>query len=689
MSAATPCLRADLSIVEQTYRGTTSFVVKDLAAQKYYRFGANEVRVMRCFDGRSTFAEIARALRDQGMKVSVAAVEGFARKLAGSGFLERTLEERTTLQMERLRSERRQRRRTPLFRGELLRMRWSVGDPDTLLSRTLPALRWMYTPTFILTSLVLFAVYGLILAQGWPTFTAALSAAYGFHHLTVARGLLFWLMALVVILIHELGHGYTCKYFGGEVRELGFMLLYFQPAFFCNVSDAWSFPERRARLWVTAAGTWIQLIVASIAAIVWWAAAPGTVVADAAIAVMLVGGFTTVFTNANPLIPLDGYFALADWLEIGNLRHRAYAHLRWWLRQRIFRLEAPEPPATARERRVFLTYGVLSSLYIAGLFGFLASLAFGWVQRALGGVGATFAVLALAVAMRKSLADWGRAALLAVRAARGRRPRMARGGLGVGIALIALIALMLAPWNLTTNGSFTAASTLTQSVVAPDSGIVADVFVSGGSRVAAGAPLLRLVDLSLDQQLLVATRAIDSLTRAEIGARAAGSIGEATRLAAERDAAAATLAALEERASRLTVRAVAAGVVATPRPEELSGRLALAGDSLLTLIVSDSVELRITLPKAGSVRVHPGQVVHAVSYADVAHPWTGEISTVSAGADAGVTRNGVLEVRARRGADAAWRVGTSGESSVVLGRSTVFGALWWKARQLLRTDFLL
>jgi hypothetical protein len=137
------------------------------------------------------------------------------------------------------------------------------------------------------------------------------------------------------------------------------------------------------------------------------------------------------------------------------------------------------------------------------------------------------------------------------------------------------------------------------------------------------------------------------------------------------------------------VRAVATGVVATPRPEELSGRLALAGDSLLTLIVSDSVELRITLPKAGSVRVHPGQVVHAVSYADVAHPWTGEISTVSAGADAGVTRNGVLEVRARRGADAAWRVGSSGEASVVLGRSTVFGALWWKARQLLRTDFLL
>ena len=50
---------------------------------------------------------------------------------------------------------------------------------------------------------------------------------------------------------------------------------------------------------------------------------------------------------------------------------------------------------------------------------------------------------------------------------------------------------------------------------------------------------------------------------------------------------------------------------------------------------------------------------------------------------------GVVEVRARRAADEIWRAGVAGEASVELRRSTVFGALWWKARQLLRTDFLL
>ena len=41
------------------------------------------------------------------------------------------------------------------------------------------------------------------------------------------------------------------------------MLFYFEPAFFCNVNDAWTFPELRARLWVTAAGSWIQMVLAA------------------------------------------------------------------------------------------------------------------------------------------------------------------------------------------------------------------------------------------------------------------------------------------------------------------------------------------------------------------------------------------------------------------------------------------
>src|SRR6187399_2356272 len=127
MATMAPCLRGDLRIVERSFRGDTSYVVKDLATQKYFRFGKTEVSVMRRLDGRHTPREIAAGLAAEGIRISADVVERFARKLAAGGLLERTLAERSTLQIERLREQRRKRQRAPLFRGELLRMRWSFG----------------------------------------------------------------------------------------------------------------------------------------------------------------------------------------------------------------------------------------------------------------------------------------------------------------------------------------------------------------------------------------------------------------------------------------------------------------------------------------------------------------------------------------------------------------------------------
>ena len=149
----------------------------------------------------------------------------------------------------------------------------------------------------------LFAVYFVVLAASWPDFTQAL-AQTSTRFSSRARDLaVLWLTGIVVIAIHELGHGYTCKYFGGQVHEIGAMLIYFEPAFFCNVNDAWTFPELRARLWVTAAGSWIQMVVASVAAIVWWAAAPGTLVSEVALAAVLIGGITTVLDERESADP--------------------------------------------------------------------------------------------------------------------------------------------------------------------------------------------------------------------------------------------------------------------------------------------------------------------------------------------------------------------------------------------------
>jgi putative peptide zinc metalloprotease protein len=690
--AGAPTLRADISIIQQVYRGETSFVVKDLAAQKYFRFGAAEVRVLRAFDGTRTPAEIAASLAGEGMRISAQVVESFARTMGSAGFLERGLEERTTLQIERLRAERRERRRPSLFRGELLRMRWSFGDPDALLTRTLPYVDWMFGRAFALASVFGFIIYIALLAARWDEFSAALAATYSLGSITLANVVILWVTGALVILIHELGHGYACKHYGGEVHELGFMLVYFQPAFYCNVSDAWSFPERRARLWVTAAGGWIQLVLASVAAMVWWAAAPNTLIANVAVAAMLVGGASTLLTNANPLLPLDGYFALTDWMEIPNLRLRAFAHFRWWMQKHLLRLDVPEPPATARERRVFMIYGALGTAYTTMVLALVAFLVVGWSGRAFGFTGGAVTSSILAYLLRGKISGWLRGIVLALRARRDTFRRLRRPAVFVG--LLSALFLLFVPWTLTSPGEFVVGPVASRMVAATDSGVIAQALVREGMRVDAGSPLLRLVNHTLEQGILSATRSVDSLALAESAARSAGRSGEASRLVAERNEAEAQLAALERRSAALVLRASSAGVVATSHVEELVGRRVAAGDTLLSLAASDSVELRIALAGAGATRVRPGQVVHALSFADIGVPWTAHVGDVSS---VGISRvgtpggapAGAVEARVRRAADLAWRPGVRGEASVELGRSNVLGALWWNARQLVRADLLL
>ena len=686
-SAGAPCLRGDLSIVEQVFRGETSFVVKDPATKKYFRFRPVEVGVMRCFDGHRTPDEVAATLAEQGLRLSASAVEGFARKLANIGLLERSLAERTTLELERMRADRRRRRRPAMFRGELMRMRWSLGDPDAMFDRVLPAIRWMFTPAFIVASVALVAVYCLILAVRWGEFSSTLVSLYSLSTITLGTIVVLWVTGLIVILIHELGHGFTCKYFGGEVHELGFMLIYFQPAFYCNVNDAWSFPTLRARLWVTAAGSWIQLVIASLAAIVWFVAQPGTLVSEVCVAAMVMGGVTTIVTNANPLIPLDGYFALTDWLAIPNLRIRALGYFGWWVRRHVLRLELPEPEATARERRVFLIYGALSLTYITALLGFIGLWLIGRASAALGVLGGLLAAGLVLMAVRGAMIDWGRSLMMAWRARRAAREPGRRWQIPALVASGIVVLLAVMPWTLTTSGQFTVAPRHVQRVSAPDSGIVAQVFVREGMHVSVGSPIARLVDRSLERELLRAARAVDSLSMAVSRARAAAMNGAMAQLEAEQAEALARLASTQTRVDALVMRAQWSGVVTTPRVHELEGQRVTAGDEIVRLATLDSLEARIALARAGAMNVQTGQVVHLIAYGDAGRPVTTRVGVIAPAG--GASKPGMIEVRVPVLPETTWRAGATGEASVELRRSTMLAALWWSVRQRIRGDVLL
>jgi hypothetical protein len=670
-------------LVEQTYRGERSFIVKDPQSRKYYRFRPVEIMVMQTLDGGHTPADAAAILAGEGIKVSPAGVEAFAAKLSGMGLCERTLRERSVLQMERLRAERKRRLSPGVFQGDLLRLRWSVGDPDKLFDRWLPRLRFFFTRTFLVTSVALFALYLLVIGLKWGDFSRALADLYT---LNVGLGSLavLWLTGTVIIVIHELGHGLTCKYFGGQVHEIGAMLIYFEPAFFCNVNDAWTFPELRARLWVTAAGSWIQLVIASIAAIIWWAATPGTVVSDVAFAAVLIGGITTVFMNANPLIPLDGYYALSDYLEVPNLRQRAFTHLSWLVKARLLGLDLPKPPADEREQRVFLVYGALASAYIVLILSFFAATTFGWLTRWFGSLGVVAFLVGVFATLRQPVRGGLRTVAMAIRQHRAAwREGHWRARFGVaGCAILVLGALL--PWPITISGAFVAAPAFSMPLAAPDSGIIQRVQVREGTRVAPGAPLVQIRNLELERELIRSRRVDDSLAARSAQARSHGRFAEVAELDAERSSEGARLGGLRRRVEDLRIRALGGGTVITPRPEELVGRWVASGATVLEVGQFDSVEIRIALQGAGGTLIRQGSSVRLLADAALGAPVSAVVTSISAAA----TPTSV-EARLRLPAQANWRPGMTGRARVTVRNSNLWGALWWSIRRGIRSDILL
>jgi hypothetical protein len=141
------------------------------------------------------------------------------------------------------------------------------------------------------------------------------------------------------------------------------MLLYLKWAFYCNVSDAWLFPEKSKRLWVSFAGAYFEVFLWALATLIWRLTEPGTVLHFQALVVMAASGIATLF-NLNPLIKLDGYYMLSDYLEIPNLRQRAFNYLRDQIKKFIGMVsQGISQEATTKEKRIYVTYGVLAWTY--------------------------------------------------------------------------------------------------------------------------------------------------------------------------------------------------------------------------------------------------------------------------------------------------------------------------------------
>jgi putative peptide zinc metalloprotease protein len=673
--AERPRLKPGLRFLRRVEDGRAYFVVKDAIRMKYFRFGEPEVALMQKLDGERTVSAVA-----SDMGADPAAVDAFVRRLKEMGLAEQSGEEQRILLMEALRKQRRLRMKG--HGNTLFRARFSFGDPDALFDRVIDRIRFFFTPGFVAVSAAAFLAYFVIITLHWPAVAAGMTRLYDPTQFTVAFVVSVYLTAAVIFLAHELGHGLACKHFGGEVHEMGAMLFYFSPAFFCNVNDAWTFEKRSDRLWVTFAGGWIQLFIGSIAALIWIVAEPGTLLEQTAFMGIVLGGGIILLVNFNPLLPLDGYYALMDGLKIPNLRPRSFHYLGAWVRRAVLRLDVPVPHVTPRERRIFLAYGISALAYTTLVITVVGLFIGGFIVRAFGGWG--WALIALIAA--SLLRDRARAGIRIARVwaadklGPGTREPWLRGAV-TAAAMAVLIGFI--PWTLRATGPATVEPLDRVWIRATEAGTVVGVLVGQGDTVYAGQPLFVLRSPDLEIELAAATAAAASLQRVADAARSAGRIAEARRAELDLEFRLAEVAGLQRRHQQLQRRAPFDGVVVTPYLEtELHARVA-PGDSLVELWSAGPLRLRVALEQrhAGDVRVGAPVGVRFPTHPD--WTWRSHVAQVRP-----ATRDGHVEILAPLG-DAELRPGLTGTARISVRKTNIAGAVAHAFFKTFRTDLAL
>jgi putative peptide zinc metalloprotease protein len=368
-------LRGDLVIAPHKYEGRTYYVVKDPVSLRYYRFKEHEHFVIQHMDGSTSLDEAQKEFekhyRPERMKLED--LEAFAQQLINAGLAQNESPQAG----KQLFDQRRKRRRNEWLQTltNILYIKIPLFDPDRVLTKMVPYTRWIFTIPFLLVSVAVMLAAVLWVATDFDAFTDKLPYTGNFFTFRnfasfAAQNLAYmWIGLAVVKVIHEFGHGLSCKTFGGEVHEMGLLFLVLSPAMYCNVSDAWTLPNKWQRIIISAAGIYVELIIASIATFVWWYTPThptfyGIDINNLALSLMVLCSISTVLFNANPLMRYDGYYVLADWLEIPNLRDRSNRYLKNLFLEYCLGVEVqPEPYMELSRKILFVTYAIVSYVY--------------------------------------------------------------------------------------------------------------------------------------------------------------------------------------------------------------------------------------------------------------------------------------------------------------------------------------
>ncbi|WP_284332737.1 hypothetical protein [Dyella flagellata] len=574
------------------FRGRPWYVVQDQTGGRVYRLTTAAYALLAGMDGRTTVQtlwERANASESRDACTQPEVVD-LLTQLHAADLLQTDVAPDSAESLDRYR-----RKRWDTIKQWLLNpmsLKLPLLNPDRLLSALSPYLRWCFGPIGALLWLAAVLPAMLLAAQHWTELTHNLS-----DRVLSSSNLLEMLAVYPVVkLLHELGHGFAVKRWGGSVRELGLMFLIFAPVPYVEASSSAAFPSKYHRALVAAAGILVEVFLASLALYVWLLAEEG-VVRALAYNVMIIGGVSTLLVNGNPLLRYDGYYILSDLIEIPNLAQRGQA---WWAylldRYAFSSSDAVKPDETRAEQCWLFIYTPLA-----------------WVYRTFVTVSVIFLVAGKFFVFGVAMACWSAFSLIGMPLRKGwqhlnsaaslqhcRSRAMRRTALAIG-SLLALLLCVPVPLYTPALGVVWLPD---QSMLhAGENGFFANWLVAPGQSVHAGQPVYLLSNRQLQADLAV-NRAKYAQAQAHYDADQFTDPVKASVSGRQLQEAREVLDRTEQRTKRLVGSAASLGRLMAATPQDMPGRYFKKGDLLGYVLDRQALIVRVVVQQDDIDLVH-------------------------------------------------------------------------------------
>jgi putative peptide zinc metalloprotease protein len=584
-----PKLRGTAQISRQYYRGERWYVVRDPAGNQFHRLSDAAYRFVGLLDGRRTVGEawdlVGGQLADDAP--TQPEVIQILSQLYAANLVETDIPPDATVLLRRHKDlVKRQ------MQGRMMNVlfpRIPIWDPDAFVKRWMPIARVIISKLGAIIWLIVVGAAIAAVAPHWTELKQAAIDAIDLHS-KPENIFLLWMTFVAIKFIHECGHAFSCRRFGGEVHEMGIMFLVFVPTPYVDASSAWAFSNRWKRMFVGMGGMIIELFVAALCAFVWLNTTNDTLINHLAYNAMLIASVTTVVFNANPLLRYDGYYILSDWLEIPNLQNKSREYILGLIKRHIFRIKSQQPLPPVGQRVWLFFYGIASGAYrifvgLAIILMVMYQIPVIGVLMAIGGV-VTWACVPIFKLFK----------YLTIEPELHRKRGRAWAFTAVVTALlIVLIGVIQFPERVRGEGIL---EPIDKAVLhAKDAGFIDRVPVSvrNGQRLFKGDTILICRDLELESKLaelksklqasqyrMHAARASDNQAQAQI---------ELLNVASTKK----ELDDVQRRVDELTIKSPIDGYLVAPDIDQMAGRYLNVGDEICTVQETDQLRMRGTI----------------------------------------------------------------------------------------------